>query len=207
MKSELDTAWTMVMSWTPVNRRLSAFFKIPFKYNSPQNEDALNWDLYRLSLARMRFLQTHSTHWRATCSYPTHGIDFKDYLRGNFKDFNIFDFVGERQCKKVEDVNIRGHVGTDLTALFWQKLNTWTLHIDSTHTHCEFKTAKSGAASSEDNFGWYGDGLRETSPLPSGGLELTFNLLRAQQSFSGPKNCNKVPCSVLEVLNKNVFAH
>ena len=27
-KSELDTAWTMVMSWTPVNRRLSAFFKI-----------------------------------------------------------------------------------------------------------------------------------------------------------------------------------
>ena len=104
MKSELDTAWTMVMSWTPVNRRLSAFFKIPFKYNSPQNEDALNWDLYRLSLARMRFLQTHSTHWRATCSYPSHGIDFRDYLRGNFKAFNIFNFVGERQCKKVEYV-------------------------------------------------------------------------------------------------------
>ena len=160
MKSELDTAWTMVMSWTPVNRRLSAFFKIPLKYNSPQNEDALNWDLYRLSLARMRFLQTHSTHWRSTCSYPTHGIDFKDYLRGNFKDFNIFDFVGERQCRKVEYVNIRGHVGTDLTAPFWQKLNTWTLHIDSTHTHCQFmKTAIFGAASSEDNFGWYGDGI------------------------------------------------
>ena len=60
---------------------------------------------------------------------------------------------------------------------------------------------------SQVKFGWYGDGIRETSPLPSGGLELTFNLLRAQQSFSGPKNCNKVPCSVLEVLNKNVFAH
>ena len=159
MKSELDTAWNMVMSWTPVNRRLSAFFKIPFKYNSPQNEDALNWDLYRLSLARMRFLQTHSTHWRATCSYPSHGIDFRDYLRGNFKALNIFNFVGERQCKKVEYVNIRGHVGTDLTAPFWQKLNTWTLHIDSTHTHCQFKTAKSGAASSEDNCDWYGDGI------------------------------------------------
>ena len=147
------------MSWTLVNRGLSAFCKIPFKYNSPQNEDALNWDLYRLSLERMRFLQTHSTHWRATCSYPTHGIDFRDQLRGNFKDFNIFDFVGERQCKKVEYVNIREHVGTDLTAPFWQKLNTWTLHTDSTHTHCQFKTAKSGAASSEDNFGWYGDGI------------------------------------------------
>ena len=78
VKSELDTAWTMMMSWTPANRRLSAFCKIPFKYNAPQNEDALNWDLYRLSLERMRFLQTHSTHWRATCSYPTHGIDFRD---------------------------------------------------------------------------------------------------------------------------------
>ena len=118
MKSELDTAWTMVMSWTPVNRRLSAFFKIPFKYNSPKNEDAPNWDLYRLSLARMRLLQTHSTHWRATCSYPTHGIDFRDYLRGNFKDFNIFDFVGERQCKKVEYVNIRGHV-----VRIWRRLS------------------------------------------------------------------------------------
>ena len=159
MKSELDTAWTMVTSWSTSNRHLAVFKKIPFKYNAPQNEDALNWDLYRLSLARMRFLQTHSTQWRATCSYPTHGIDFRDYLHGNFKDFNIFDFFGERQCKKVEYVNIRGHVATELTAPFWQKLNTWTLHTDSTHTHCQFKTAKSGAASSEDNFGWYGDGI------------------------------------------------
>ena len=100
-----------------------SIFQNPFKYNAPQNEDALNWDLYRPCLARMRFLQTHSTQWRATCSYPTHGIDFRDYRHGNFKDFNIFDFVGERQCKKVEYVNIRGHVGTDLTAPFWQKLN------------------------------------------------------------------------------------
>ena len=159
MKSEINTAWTMVMSWCTTNRNLPAFVKIPFKYNSPQNEDALNWDLYRLSLARMRFLQGQSTHWRATCSYPIKGIDFRDYLRGNFKDFNIFDFTGEGKCKKVEYVNIRGHVGTDLTAPFWQSLNKWTLHINSPSTHCQFKAARSGAVSSEDNFGWYGDGL------------------------------------------------
>ena len=155
MKSELDTAWTMVTSWSTSNRHLAVFKKIPFKYNAPQNEDALNWDLYRLSLARMRFLQTHSTHWRATCSYPTHGIDFRDYLRGNFKDFNIVDFLGSGTCKKVEYINIRGHVGTDLTVPFWQKLNTWTLHTDSSFTHCQFKAAKSGAVRQEDNFGWY----------------------------------------------------
>ena len=77
MKSELDIAWTMVTSWSTSNRHLAEFRKIPLKYNAPQNEDTLNWDLYRLSLARMRFLQTHSTHWRATCSYPNHGIDFE----------------------------------------------------------------------------------------------------------------------------------
>ena len=38
---------------------------------------------------------------------------------------------------------------------------------------------------------------RETNPLPSGGLELTFNLgLGTQQSFSGSKNCDKVPFNV-----------
>lgn len=56
MKSELDTAWTMVMSWCTTNRKLPGFVKYPFNYNSPQNEDALNWDLYRLSLARIRYL-------------------------------------------------------------------------------------------------------------------------------------------------------
>ncbi|XP_044169539.1 uncharacterized protein LOC122953648 [Acropora millepora] len=35
----------------------------------------------------MKSLQSHSTHWRATCSYPTHGVDFRDYVRGNFAGF------------------------------------------------------------------------------------------------------------------------
>ena len=160
MNSELDTAWTMVMSWCTTNRKLPAFVKYPFNYNSPQNEDALNWDLYRLSLARMRYLQEMSTHWRATCSYPLKGIDFRDYLRGNFQDFNIFSFVGTGVCKKVEYVNIRGHVGTDVTARFFQELSEYTLHIDtpSGSNNCQFNP-KTGAVKSEDNFGWYGDGL------------------------------------------------
>ena len=95
------------MSWSVAYRKLPPFFSFPFKFNSPVNENAQNWNLYRLSLARMRSLQSHSTHWRVTCSYPIKGIDFRDYLRGNFKDFNIFDFTGEGKCKKVEYVNIR----------------------------------------------------------------------------------------------------
>ena len=95
-----------------------------------------------------------STHWRAICSYPLKGIDFRDYLRGNFNDFNILSFVGKGVCKKVEYVNIRGHVGTDVTARFFQKLNEYTLHIDtpSRPINCQFDP-KDGAVPSEDNFG------------------------------------------------------
>ena len=118
------------------------------------NENAHNWTMYRLSLARIRSLQSHSTHWRATCSYPTHGVDFTDYLRGNFKDFNIVDFLGSGKCHKVEYVDIRGHKGMNLTAQFWQIANTYTLHIDSSSNGCQFKP-RSGSVSSEDNFGYH----------------------------------------------------
>ena len=94
----------------------------------------------------MRSLRAHSTHWRATCSYPTHG----------FQGFQLIDFLGDRQCKKVEYINTRGHVGTHLKVPFWQRLNSYTLHTDSTNTHRQFKTMKTEAVSSEDNFGHYG---------------------------------------------------
>lgn len=107
------------MSWANIYRKLRAFLKIPFKYNAPVNENAHNWNFYRLSQARMSSPQGHSIHWRATCSYPTYGIDFRDYLRGNFKDFNIFDYNGSGKCMKVEHVNIRGH----MRACTWQRVS------------------------------------------------------------------------------------
>ena len=157
-QSEPGTAWTLVMSWSHARRTLAPFRSVPFNVNSPVNENAQNWNLYRLSLARMTSLQSHSTHWRATCSYPTHGVDFRDYVRGTFKDFDIVTYSSSAagQCKKVEFVNIRGHVGMHLTARFWQGTGAWGLHIDSSATGCQFNPS-SGAVSSEDNFGLYWD--------------------------------------------------
>ena len=48
----------------------------------------------------MRFLQGQFTHWRATCSYPIKGIDFRDYLRGNFNNFNIVSYAGAARQHK-----------------------------------------------------------------------------------------------------------
>ena len=154
LRSEPGIAWTLVMSWSRENRLISAFHNTPLQFNAAENENSPNWDRYRLSLARMRSLQVHSTHWRVTCSYPTHGIDFRDYLRGNFKDFNIVDFLGTSTCKRVEYVDIRGHNGTNLFVAFWQIKNGNMLHHDSSSHLCNY-TAKDGAVGSEDNFGFY----------------------------------------------------
>ena len=154
LKSEPGIAWTLVMSWSRENRRISAFYNTPLQINAPENETSPNWDRYRLRLERMRSLQAHSTHWRATCSYPTHGIDYRDYLRGNFKDFNIVDSLGNAICKRVEYVNIRGHNGTNLKVPFWQQKNAYMLHHDSSYDFCEF-TAKVGSVKREGNFGFY----------------------------------------------------
>lgn len=151
LQSEPGSAWTLVMSWSHSYHRLPTFISTGFKTNGPVNENSHNWNMYRLSLPRIRSLQTHSTHWRATCSYPNHDIDYRDYLRGNFKDFNIVDYLGSGQCRKVEYINIRGHIGIHLTARFWQSTSGF-LHIDSSHTGCQFNPT-SGSVSSEDNFG------------------------------------------------------
>ncbi|XP_068683683.1 uncharacterized protein [Montipora foliosa] len=156
LKSEPGTAWTLVMSWSTQYRSLPALQRTPFKINAPVNENSHNWNQYCLSLTRMRSMQSHSTHWRATCSYPTHGVDFTDYVRGTFKDLNIIDYSGNNLCKRVEYINIRGHTGILKTVPFWQgsKAGEEFLHTDSGATTCEFK-ANSGSVYSEDNFGLY----------------------------------------------------
>ncbi|KAK3696725.1 hypothetical protein QZH41_013087 [Actinostola sp. cb2023] len=89
MKSEPGNAWTLVMSWKTAKRGLVQFQKLSFKQNGPVNENAPNFNLYRLTLARMQSLKSHSTHWRATCSFPVNGVDYRDYVRGNFKDLEM----------------------------------------------------------------------------------------------------------------------
>ena len=70
------------------------------------------------------------------------------------EDFNIVDYLGGGKCKKVEYINIRGHIGIHLTVPFWQAANGYFLHTDSSHTNCQFKP-KSGSVSSEDSFGYH----------------------------------------------------
>ena len=54
----------------------------------------------------MNDLSAQSTHLRATCSFPTHGVDYVDYVRGKFVDLDAVNFLGDTVCKRVEYVNI-----------------------------------------------------------------------------------------------------
>lgn len=156
MNSEAGAAWTLVMSFTLENIKMHQFKKSPLQINAPVNENSPNWNLYRMSLSQMTHLKSQSTHWRATCSFPTYGVDYIDYVRANFAQFDIMTFLGYGICKKVEYIDVRGHRCAYCTSRWWQQINARNPHLVSSYTGCEF-IARQGAVSGEDNFGLYSD--------------------------------------------------
>ena len=154
MTSEAGSAWTLVMSYTIKNKNMEQFGNYgQLQNNQPVNEHSPNWNLYRMSLTQMNDLKSLSTHWRATCSFPTHKVDYTDYVRAKFTDFDIMKFQsGGGSCKKVEYVNIRGHQCAQCTSKWWQ--SSYTPHIDSSYTGCKFDPTED-SVSKEDNFGRY----------------------------------------------------
>ena len=101
----------------------------------------------------MSFLQHVSTHWRFTCGFKKYGIDYRDYMRAKTSALDIMKFNGYGICSQVELINIRGHVGRNVDAAFWQA-TLMSFHVDSHKLYCEY-SAYLGSLASEDNFGYY----------------------------------------------------
>ena len=133
---------------------MAEFRSTPLSQDTPVDESLPNWNRYRMGLSMMNNLSAQSTHWRATCSFPTHGVDYTDYVRGKFVDFDIVNFLGGNACKRVEYVNIRGHQCSNCNVPWWQSNNYYFLHTDSSFTTCGFD-ASQGGIGYEDNFGCY----------------------------------------------------
>ena len=153
-ESEPGSAWTLVMSWSLQNNNLPAFQTTTLTENALVNEKTPNWNAYRQSKNAMDLLKSQSSHWRATCSFNKMKFDYRDYVRGSFKEFDITTFLGDNQCKKVEYIDIRGHIGYQTTVAFWQRESAYLVHTDSSHRSCLYGGSP-GSVGQEDNFGYY----------------------------------------------------
>ena len=108
---------------------------------------------WRLGLSRMKDIRSSSTMWRATCSFPTYKSDiYRDYVRAHLTSIDILEFVGFKECRSADYINIRGNEGWKITSGFWQV--EYHMHTDSSIKPCQFD-ALLGSTYDEDNFGYY----------------------------------------------------
>ena len=154
--SENDFVWTLVQSFSFGN--VNQFRGKRFGVDFPVNEDdgAINWKIYRLSLSRMQSIVGVSTHLRATCNFPDDGLVYTDYARAKLNGHDLFGAWGG-ECRAYELINIRGIECRDCTAGTWQKVDRmW--HINShlsAQIGCHFD-GRVGSVTYEHNFGLYG---------------------------------------------------
>lgn len=122
--SEPGAAWTLVQSYSlekgQSDRATDMFSTKSLKEDYAVEEEypGNNWSSYRLSRANMESIRYHSTQWRATCEFPTIGIDFKDYFCASFSSFDPLhpSTNSPLSCKLYEFINIRGNQCIKCTA-------------------------------------------------------------------------------------------
>lgn len=177
IKTESNYVWTLIQSFS--FDQTYFFQKKPFGDNYPVNEDLqeTNWSSYRLSLSRMKYIASQSTHLRATCNFATEGVRYIDYARAKLENHYIFTRF-KRTCRLYEHINIRGIECFECTAVTNQMSTSWYINsYTSTKYGCQFN-GKPGMGRSEFNFGMYVDGNVNTdhrcSSSPSSTTEHWF---------------------------------
>ena len=153
--SEVGAAWTLIQSHSFQNN--SDFKSKPFFfYDMPINHDAPEWNTYRVSKSRMKSIRDVSTHWRATCNFPTDGVDYRDYWRVSLESLDLLVDSGKTSgfCLLSEFVNVHGNQCTNCTVLCGYSTQ-YSLNLDSSSHSLSNGCDLSGGIGNEDNFGWY----------------------------------------------------
>ena len=154
-ESESGFVWTLIQSFSLANNGFVR--KRPFVVDFPMNNEDIdvNWSLYRLSLTQMWSIANQSTHFRATCNFPTEGLQYTDYARAKLEDFDVFGRYNFT-CRMYEYINIRGNECSNCTAATRQtEVKAWNIGSSKSRPYnCQFDGTP-GAVGSEDNFGWF----------------------------------------------------
>ena len=127
--------------------------------NEPMSPEVPNWEAYRLQLDRMKGLRSESTHWRITCSFdPASVVDYRDYVRAKFQNFDVLTYKGKKTCELVDYINVHDHSCENCTAV-WYQAGEFILTHKSNENLCEFGSAPESiqvnGTHSEQNFGRY----------------------------------------------------
>ena len=97
--SDKPFVWTLVHSFSLKNKDVVQ--AVSLLKDLAVDEDNPNWVKYRLSRKRMQWLRSQSTHWRVTCSFSTHGVDYRDYVRSSFTSVDPLSLLSISSCIKV----------------------------------------------------------------------------------------------------------
>ncbi|KAL9952710.1 hypothetical protein ACROYT_G040002 [Oculina patagonica] len=152
--SEPGFVWALIQSFSlAINSNVFGAFSVDF----PVNQSKLDWNSYRLSLSQMQSIANHSTLLRATCNYPTEGLQYTDYARAKLEGHDIFG-SWDLTCRLYEYINIRGNECLKCTAPTKQNGEmAWTIKSYKSKEHgCQFDGAP-GGFNRESNFGRFSD--------------------------------------------------
>ena len=105
-----DGAWTLVMSSNFLNHvRSNSVFRAPLTEDHPVNNDAVEWNNYRLSKARMASVIGNSVQIRFTCDFEkVEDLILTDYLQMSLDQLAAHRDVTSKSLNK----NIQSYQGT-----------------------------------------------------------------------------------------------
>ena len=118
-----------------------------------------DWTRHRMPLLQMQSLADHSTHLKATCNFPTHGLKKKKRLRARqAKKSRLFRYIFVSVSSLwVHKHQVRGISCENCTAATKQgNFSSWTSNSYKSKTEfgCDLDGSP-GVNGSENNFGQY----------------------------------------------------
>jgi len=152
---DADGGWTLIESFSYGNNANTQAYG--FSRNRPLNEASpSNHALHRLSLTKIQALEAVSSESMATGNMDT--SETLDFIRTPLANMKLTTASGTPFCATSTAGNIRGHGCVGCSVPWWQNATQYHLVTDSMVSSCGgARPWNTGASTSEDNFGYYGN--------------------------------------------------
>ncbi|XP_031564285.1 uncharacterized protein LOC116299707 [Actinia tenebrosa] len=144
-----NQAWTVIESFSLQNK--DYFKNQGLHQDYPKNQESFSWNHYRLSLGNMKYFQSRSSLFRATCDYDKRSSLTPDFLLGLLRVMDITSSEPfNNKCKKYLHININGDECFNCTTKSYKPANEH-FHIDP--SGCQFNPTSDFPVA--DYFGFY----------------------------------------------------